>query len=86
VLYPQVEPQQWAETYAIDATPVTCENCNSTIEFKIPFAFQNFRGLLTDHKSCGDQFQQSIFVSKCKHERQGVKDFISESFFSSGAL
>lgn len=63
MIYPQVNLDSWKQTYGLTAEDSTCLKCSEPQRFTVPFAYKEFRGLLSDHTRCGEEFRQSKFVS-----------------------
>lgn len=66
MIYPQVDLEKWKETYHLNEPDSACLKCGKAQKFTVPFASGKFRGLLSDHTECGDEFRQSIATSTDK--------------------
>lgn len=77
MLYPQVDAKSWSELYDIPSSEAHCLKCGDRQEFTTPFAYKEFRGLLSSHLECGEEFQQSIFVTIDKKERLKLNDLFN---------
>lgn len=63
-MFPSCDARAWAKRYDIPVIPVgTCLKCGGIQRFVTPFALGTFRGLLSDHLQCGEEFRQSVFVT-----------------------
>lgn len=78
MIYPQVDPDDWAKHYGISIRSAKCENCGSEISFTIPFAYKRFRGLLSSHTECGDQFRQAVFADAKAQDRMAIKEAVEK--------
>lgn len=78
MLYPQVDAQDWANLYSIETRVGTCCKCKESQVFTTPFAYGEFRGLLSDHTQCGEEYRQSVFVVVNKQERNKLSEFVDE--------
>lgn len=86
MLFPQVPKEKWAEIYSIDITDRPCRKCGCNQSFVTPFAYKDFRGLISSHGDCGEEFRQSTFVTVNKEQNFMLGEFVSEYFSSSAAL
>jgi hypothetical protein len=81
VIYPQVNLAEWATTYDIVPIPATCRKCGEEQFFTAigskAFAHGKFRGLLSDHTKCGDEYRQSLFTYCTKQARMELATMVS---------
>ena len=64
MMYPVETPEAWAKKYGLNLNePHFCKSCGEQIQFVTPFAHREWRGLMSDHKKCGAEFIQSIFIT-----------------------
>jgi len=77
MLFPEVDPTTWSKRYDLGARSGICANCSVAVTFTIPFAHNEFRGLLSDHTECGEEFRQVVFVNKSKIERERLGEFVA---------
>ena len=84
MIYPQVDPKEWADRYGINIMATLCKKCEKPQQFTKPFAWHQFRGLISDHGECGEEYRQSVFVPVDKDERRMLGQFV-ERFCASQA-
>lgn len=82
MIYPLVNASVWADRYKIDTPHAVCQSCKEEQRFEIPFAFRKFRGLLSSHGDCGEEFRQSVFVTTNRKLRKELGEFFTR--FSEG--
>lgn len=70
MIYPVVEKEKWIALYDIDASPANCENCGKLLIPEIPFAYKNWRGLMSAPHECGEKYNLLNIVSIDKKVRQ----------------
>ena len=76
MLFPLVNFLDWGDEYDIPSRPSPCKRCGELQEFTIPFAYKSFRGLISEHTKCGEEFRQSVFVSSDPKERADLGEFV----------
>lgn len=87
MLFPQVDSAHWAAIYELEPITSACLKCGNLQTLCIPFAHREIRGLLSDHTECGDEFQQSIFITLNAADKQAALDlFTQPSFCASSSL
>lgn len=84
MLFPQVDPLEWAKIYNINCPSGSCYKCSAQQNFTIPFAYNDFRGLLSSHTDCGDEYRQSVFIAVDKNETKQIAEFIAQFSVSVG--
>ena len=72
MLFPKIDPKEWADTYCIKLPEAVCAVCGVNLVFDIPFAHLSFRGLISSHGGCGEEFVQSVFITTNEGERQAL--------------
>ena len=63
MIYPDTKPNEWAKLYGLDLKSGKCLNCGAAQRFVKPFAHEQWRGLMSDHVQCGEEYRQSIAVN-----------------------
>jgi len=74
MIYPKEDPEVWAKRYGIPLTPIPCDCCGKLLPYTIPFAAEDWRGLISDPNahSCGKKFDHTIVVSVNKERRESL--------------
>lgn len=62
MLYPKVDPAEWADRYNLPLKVIPCENCGEPQPLNIPIAFDNWRGLTAPLHACGEEFRAFVAV------------------------
>lgn len=64
MMFPIITVEEWKARYNIK-TPlrVKCMNCKKNMEFSVPVAYDNYRGLKTPEHGCSEEFDHYIDVS-----------------------
>lgn len=86
MLYPQIDPEKWAAIYDLELEPATCLKCKCQQKFTIPFAYKEFRGLISNHLECGEEFRRSIFTTVDKSEGDDLGKFVTSFWAASVGL
>ena len=60
MLFPIINPHDWAETYSLEIKRVACTKCEDIFMRNIPFATKGYRGLMTKEHACGLSYVSSI--------------------------
>ena len=63
MIYPDVDPKVWTKRYDIDITPNKCMKCGKLLYPEIPFAYKNWRGLVSKTHECGEQYDLIVLVN-----------------------
>ena len=78
MLFPQVETADWIKLYDLQVPVAFCRKCGLEQKFFIPFANKVFRGLLSTHLDCGEEYRQAVFVSVDAGERRALAEAIRQ--------
>lgn len=70
VLYPQVDPEVWAQQYGLEIKSIVCSKCGNPQLLNIPIAFRNKRGLSSALHDCGPRYQSYTVTTICPKERE----------------
>lgn len=73
MLYPQVDPQKWAQMYDLNTDPLPCECCGLLLERVIPYAHGDIRGLKSQPHGCAEKFDHSSFKTLNKSDLYSLK-------------
>jgi hypothetical protein len=57
ILFPIVDPANWAKRYSLSLKPKACSKCGKLQYPKIPFATSSWRGLQSELHECGPSHQ-----------------------------
>lgn len=77
MIFPVEIAEAWAARYGMEIPKAVCLKCKQTQEFTIPFAYGDFRGLISSHTECGEEFRQSVFVLKDPEDRKALGEFVT---------
>lgn len=55
MIYPKVDPSEWAIRYGIERTELKCPDCGIAVALSVPFAFDDMRGLGPEPHGCETQ-------------------------------
>jgi hypothetical protein len=63
MIYPDDKPEVWAKRYSIDVSPRPCEQCGVMVVPDIPYAYKDWRGLMSKDHGCGEKYVHMSVVS-----------------------
>ncbi len=73
LIYPVVPAERWAKLYSLSVRPNPCESCGRILFPTKPFATGDWRGLMSEPHSCGNEFD--LFIAT-KATAAGRRDYI----------
>jgi hypothetical protein len=86
VVFPNVDPEEWAERYGIEVKEHPCPECGSLFWPTVPIAMKGYRGLQTVYHGCetanGCPFSVVPVGEKAKQWKAllaGLKDWFEEA-------
>jgi hypothetical protein len=68
MLFPQEDPEVWAQKYDLKIKHANCPKCKKEIVTDVPFAFKGYRGLKSRDHGCGGKYTRKILVPVSKEE------------------
>ena len=76
IIYPIVDPQEWAERYNLTVKSAPCENCGRRLHPTKPFAAGRWRGLVSEPHGCEDGFNISVAKKATQEERNEIIGYL----------
>ena len=70
MIFPDIDPQEWARRYNIRFIKRKCSKCNRLFLSDIPIALKGYRGLQTPLHECGKEFQRMTLVPYGKKNKK----------------
>ena len=77
VVYPQVDPEEWAKLYGLEVEPRACFKCGIMRYPAIPFAIEGWRGLISETHGCGEDYNLAMAVRANPAERQEYRGYFN---------
>jgi hypothetical protein len=69
MIYPIVSAEKWAKQYSITVKSNPCAACGKILHPTKPFATGNWRGLISEPHSCGEEFALILATKSTPKER-----------------
>lgn len=60
MIYPLIDPKEWAKTYNLRMNSRQCVNCEKQLICDIPFASGSIRGLRSKDHGCPPRYDHSV--------------------------
>lgn len=61
MIYPDVDPKEWAERHRIELKDHQCIKCKQFFPCDIPVAMKGYRGFTTATHECGERYAVAVF-------------------------